>query len=84
MAKKEMENKLAECVEAVPALFASIGDTFTHATDDRDDASDVFGYEGRTSEGWHRSNLTVSPQQLLPFFFMGHTLSNVQNTTISI
>ena len=27
MATKEMENKLAECKDAVPALFASIGDT---------------------------------------------------------
>ena len=27
MATKEMENKLAECEDAVPALFASIGDT---------------------------------------------------------
>ena len=26
-ATKEMENKLAECEDAVPALFASIGDT---------------------------------------------------------
>ena len=26
-AKKEMENKLAECEDAVPARFASIGDT---------------------------------------------------------
>ena len=49
---KEMGNKLAECEDAVPALFASIGDTFTHATDDRGDAGDVFAYEGRTSEGW--------------------------------
>ena len=52
MATKEMENKLAECEDAVPALFASIGDTFTHATDDRGNAGDVFAYEGRTSEGW--------------------------------
>ena len=51
-ATKEMENKLAECEDAVPALFASIGDTFTHATDDRGNAGDVFAYEGRTSEGW--------------------------------
>ena len=27
MATKKMENKLAECEDAVPALFASIGDT---------------------------------------------------------
>ena len=52
MATKEMENKLAECEDAVPALFASIGDTFTHATDDRGDAGDIFVYEGRTNEGW--------------------------------
>ena len=51
-ATKEMENKLAECEDAVPALFASIGDTFTHATDDRGDAGNVFAYEGRTIEGW--------------------------------
>jgi hypothetical protein len=48
---KEM-NKLAECEDAVPALFASIGDTFTHVTDYRGDAGDAFAYEGRTSEGW--------------------------------
>ena len=52
MATKEMENKLAECEDAVPALFASIDDIFTHATDDRGNAGDVFAYEGRTSEGW--------------------------------
>ena len=49
---KELKNKLAEVEEAVPALFASVGDVFTHATDDRGDAGDVFEYEGRTSEGW--------------------------------
>ena len=31
-----------------PALFASVGDVFTHATDDRGGAGDVFEYEGHT------------------------------------
>ena len=78
MATKEMENKLAECEDAVPARFASIGDTLIDMIE-ATPAMYLF-----TNEGWHRSNLTVCPQQLLPFFFMGHTLSNVQNTTISI
>ena len=45
---KELKNKLAKVEEAVPALFASVGDVFTHATDDRGDAGDVFEYEGHT------------------------------------
>ena len=49
---KELKKKLAEAGEAAAALFASVGDTFTHATDDRGNHGDVFEYEGRTSEGW--------------------------------
>ena len=51
---KELKKKLAEAEEAVPALFAAVGDSFTHACAERHPEGDicVFEYEGRTEDGW--------------------------------
>jgi len=51
---KELKKKLAEAEEAVPALFAAVGDSFTHRVDQDFLAygDPVVEYEGRTDEGW--------------------------------
>lgn len=41
-----------ELSEAVPALFAEVGDRFSHRSDDSHHDPDIFEYEGRTAEGW--------------------------------
>ena len=51
---EELNRQIIEAQEATPAIFASVGELFTHDTYDRfgDFDIDIFEYEGRTPEQW--------------------------------